>query len=167
MSGWRVADTVGLVARAWLWLAGVTVPLVSLSAMCWWVTASVVADDWSGGVDDGLSAVYWLLLFDAVTAVVALGGAVVSLPFTHALGLLMAGVRSRGLQVVATTVLAGALGTVTGWATGEAWAPQSGPFFAAFVGVTAAGAGALARQGQFRSAARRESSVGRPGAVRP
>ncbi|MGL3199346.1 MULTISPECIES: hypothetical protein [Curtobacterium] len=164
---WRFGDTVGLVARAWLWLAGVTVPLVSLSFVCWWVTASVVAYDWSGGLGDELSAVYWLFLFDAVTAVVALGGAVVSLPFTHALGVLMAGVRSHGLQVVATTVLAGGLGSGTAWAAGEAWAPHSGPFFAVFVGATAAGAGALARWGQLRSAARTASSVRRAEAVWP
>lgn len=156
MTAWRIDDTIGLVARAYGWFALVTVPVVSVTVACWTATVSAVVDGWRGGLEEVLSAV---LLFDVVTAVAALGGAVVSLPFTRVLGVLLVDVRSPRLQVVATTVLAGGLGCVTAWIAGEAVLPPSGPLLALFVGVSAAGAGALARWGQLRSDTRQRPGV--------
>lgn len=159
MTGWSVGDSARLVARAYGWLVGVTVPaatvVVSLGAMA----VSAVLGGWQDTGGASGSVLGGVVLVDAVVAVVALGGALVSLPFTHALGLLLRGVRSARLQVLATALLAGVLGTVTAWCASDWWSPFSGPWFGAFIGVSAAAAGALARRGQLRAVGRRPGGV--------
>lgn len=155
MSGWRFRDTVRLVFAAYGWLVGVTVPAVTLSIGV--VDAVLSAVRYGSPL---LSEAVWgtlltMLLVDVAAAVVAIGGAVFALPFTHVLGRRLSGVRSRAVHVSATAVLAGVLGAVTGWWSGEWWWPSSGPPVAAVIGVAATGAGAIARWRQLRASTAR------------
>lgn len=152
MNEWTWAASARLIGRAYCWLVGVTVPGVAIAAVLVFSGVGLVRDPGSAvGIADGdlLGSLGYLLVWDVAVAVVAMAGAVVSLPFTYALGVLLRRVRSRTAHVVATAALAGVLGGVSsGWIWGNDGV-EAGLGFGAVVGASTAAAGAIARWRQL------------------
>jgi hypothetical protein len=162
MNEWTWGDSAGLVARAYCWLVGVTVPAGMVLAFVVQLAVSAAQDPhhrfWGPDLELLVLFAFWAAV---IVAVVAVGGAVVALHCTHVLGLLLRRVRCRALHVVATAVLAGVLGAVTAGAIGAiegVWAAQ---VLGSSMGASTGVAGAIARWRQLRARAR-EAAAPRP-----
>lgn len=144
---WTWRASVRLELRALGWMLGGTLPAATIVGV---LVGSAVPDLGSDGTwwSTALSAVASAVYMDAVSLVPTVVGAAIALPFTMALGLLMRPVRRRGLHVLATALLAGALAALPA----AVW-PPTWPLFAV-VSAAAGSAGALARVGVFRRADR-------------
>jgi hypothetical protein len=94
MKQWTGAETTELIVKAYLWLVCVTAP----------ATAFIVV-----GIRDIGALILFFPVAVIITAICALGGGVVAIPFTHLLGKALTGVRSRLVRALAHSVLAGAL----------------------------------------------------------
>jgi hypothetical protein len=103
MEQWTFEKTFRLVGTSYLWLVGVTAPAAAILA---WFVISVGAGDFVDGLFSGM---WFFMIFVVVFAIIAVGGAGVSLPLTHVLGRALQSQRRRTTHVVAHTVLAGAL----------------------------------------------------------
>jgi hypothetical protein len=161
MNEWTWGDSARLVGRAYCWLVGVTVPAVTIAWTVAIATISAVQGrsvaGWTAGADVGITVVV-LIWMNVVIDIAALVGAVVALPCTFVLGLLLRRVRSRALHIVAAAALAGAL---SGVAAGSTWALGDGGsalMLGAPIGVAAAAAAAIARWRQLVVAARETSA---------
>lgn len=164
MTEWTWGDSARLVGGAYCWLVGVTMPAVTIAWTVAIATISAVQDrsvgGWTAGADVGMTVVV-LFCMNVVIDIAALVGAVVALPCTFALGLLLRRVRSRALHIVAAAALAGVVG---GGAAGWTWAlGDGGPalMLGAPIGVAAAAAAGVARWRQLVVAAR-ETTVSQP-----
>lgn len=104
---WTGAATCELVAKSYLWLVGVTAPATALLA---WLVTSIPSGTFVDSLDSGL---WFFVIFLIVFGILALGGAVVALPFTHFLGRGLRRVRSRHTHVLAHAVLAGTLAAIS------------------------------------------------------
>ncbi|MCJ1715784.1 hypothetical protein [Curtobacterium sp. VKM Ac-2922] len=147
---WTWRASILLELRALGWMLGATLPVAT--TVCMLVAATVPAvlpEGWeSTGFRDvgyGLVVLTMMEVYGAIPTVV---GAVVALPFTMLLGLLMRPVRRPGLHVLATCLLAGTLAAVP-----LALGPFAWVLFTP-VSLAAGAAGALARHGALRRAAR-------------
>lgn len=147
-SSWTWGDSWWLELRALGWMLGATLPITIVLAMLlpgslagWGMTSQTW---WQAAVN----VVLWALMVDAISALPTVVAVLVSLPFTMGLGLLLRPVRSRVLQVIATSALAGTLAALP-----LALVPDA---FVLFVpmSLAAGAAGALARRGEFRRADR-------------
>ncbi|MGU3411179.1 hypothetical protein ACLBWP_13800 [Microbacterium sp. M1A1_1b] len=153
---WSWRASIRLELRALGWMLGATLPVVTVIGVV--IVMSVPAID-PGWVSDGwwstvLGAVGWAVYITVFAAIPTVVGAVVALPFTMLLGLLMRPVHRTGLHVLATSLLAGVLA-----AAPLAIIPDGWTLFVP-VSLAAGAAGALARHGTFRRAARtRERSA--------
>ncbi|MBT2501099.1 hypothetical protein [Curtobacterium sp. ISL-83] len=107
MKQWTGADTCGLVIKSYLWLVCATAPATALVV---WVVDNVRRGTFLESLG-GAAGLF--VVFIVVFAVVALGGAVVALPFTHVLGRGLQRVRSDLTHALAHAVLAGALAAIT------------------------------------------------------
>jgi hypothetical protein len=144
---WSWRASVRLELRALGWMLGATLPVATVVGV---LVGSAVPDLGTDGTwwSTAVSALGSAVSMDVVSLVPTVVGAVVALPFTMLLGLLMRPVRHRGLHVLATALLAGGLAAVPA----AVW-PPTWPLFA-IVAAAAGGAGALARAGGFRRADR-------------
>lgn len=144
---WTWRASVRLELRALGWMLGATLPAASVVGV---LVAAAVPDLgtdgtwWSTAGSAVVSAVY----MDAVSLIPTVVGAVVALPFTMLLGVLMRPVRHRVVHVLSTALLAGALAAVPA----AVW-PPTWPLFAV-VSAAAGAAGAFARAVGFRRADR-------------
>jgi hypothetical protein len=163
MDTWDIGDTVGLIGRSFLWMAGVTVPVGAVA-----VAATVAVT--SGIAPDALSWVWWVLVFVVVADALTLVGAVLSAPFTHLLGRALRRVPSRAVHTAAHAALAGVLGAVTSSLAMAWWMSNVVPQLSLGIAVAAGAAAAIAtwrRTGPSRDRAvdddtdaREESSAG-------
>lgn len=94
MKQWTGAETCELIVKAYLWLVCVTAPATALIVI---------------GVQDAGVLPLFFPVAVVVTAICALGGGVVSIPFIHLLSRSLTRVRSRLVHTLAHAVLAGAL----------------------------------------------------------
>jgi hypothetical protein len=94
MKQWTGAETCKLIVKAYLWLVCVTAP----------ATTFIVV-----GLRDLGAIILFFPVAVIITAICALGGGVVSIPFTHLLGRALIRVRSRIVHALTHAVLAGAL----------------------------------------------------------
>lgn len=145
---WTWSDSWWLELRALGWMLGVTLPVTIAVCMSLPGTLAgwgMVDQTWWQAI---INVVLWALLIDAVSALPTVAAVIVSLPVTMLLGLALRPVRSRTLQIIGTSVLAGTLAAVP-------LAPW--PDFAVLfvpMSIAAGAAGALARNGEFRRADR-------------
>lgn len=143
MRTWTACDAVELVERSWVWMAFVTTPVTITLGVGW----SFLAD---GGIGrpEGLAALALTAFLLAVVAgLVTVGGGVVALPCTYALGWALARISARrGVHVVAHALLAGGLAALCVWVLetywSHAWAPI--PSLRLLIAVSAAAAAAIA-----------------------
>ncbi|WIB60920.1 hypothetical protein DEJ13_03545 [Curtobacterium sp. MCLR17_007] len=158
---WTWRASIRLELRALGWMLGVTLPTVTVLGF---VVATAAPALGVGLVDgtwwsDALNAVVWAVYMAVISAIPTVVGAVVALPFTMVLGLLMRPVRHRAVHVVATSLLAGTLAAVPFLFVSDAWV------LATPVVLAAGAAGALARHGVFRRADRAREA--RPTTIEP
>ncbi|WIJ44391.1 hypothetical protein [Curtobacterium citreum] len=154
--GWTLAESVELEARAYGWLVLVTLPAVTLAVV---QVLAIGAGD-AGGL--GWSVAWWVFGVPFVSALPALGAAIVVLPVTYGVGRCLRRVDSDAAHVGWTAVTAGLTAAVmieviagATWYTApfRADALLFGLVYAVPFGIAAAVAGALARIGQLRRAA--------------
>ena len=147
---WTWSDSRWLEIRAFGWMLGVTLPatvvigLVGAGASSGWDVETSFGS-WLSAIG---GTVVWMLMVDVVAFLPTMAAAIVALPFTMLLGRAMRPVRSRLLQIAATSALAGVLAALPLVALPD-WFIILGP-----ISVAAGAAGALARNGEFRRADR-------------
>ena len=111
---WTWRASIRLELRALGWMLGATLPVVTVVG----VLVAPAVPGLGGGLGDGTwwstagNAVVAAVYMDAVSLIPTVVGAVVALPFTMLLGVLMRPVRHRVLHVLSTALLAGALAAV-------------------------------------------------------
>jgi hypothetical protein len=152
--GW--AGSWRLELRAYCWMIGALLPLANLLAV---LAIGVPSGQFLQGAAWGgliVEALGWAVLADGVAAVFTVGAAIVVIPLTQALALLLRRVRSRAVHIAASSFLAGTLAAVPLAFIGS---PQGADWFFGIVvfvpiSIAAGAAGAIARRGEFRRADR-------------
>lgn len=146
---WTADDACALHGRAIAWMLGLTLPVASVAGML--VAPFFAPGTWTFTGGPWWSTLWgvvgWAVLVDAVSIVPVAVAALVTVPVTFAVGRLLERVRSGWVQVVATSVLAGALAAVP-----VLFGDVGGLVVTVPVSLAAGAAGALARRGQLRSA---------------
>ncbi|MEV7931838.1 hypothetical protein [Curtobacterium sp. NPDC089185] len=143
MRTWTAGDAVELVERSWRWMSFVTTPVTITVGAGW----SFLADGGIGAPDGPPALALTILLLAVVAGLVTIGGAIVALPCTYALGWALTRFAARlGVHVVAHALLAGALAALCVWLLetywSHAWAPLPG--LRLLIALSAAAAAAIA-----------------------
>ncbi len=158
---WTLWDAVRTVERSWRWMAFVTAPLA--------ITATSLWDALVEGVlttpDDIAAVALSSLVLAVATGLVAVGGGVLAVPCTNALGRALSRFAlRRGVHVVAHAVLAGTLAALATQALlvwwHVLWAPP--PLGPPLVAVAAGSAAAVATWRSTAPRRRRTATVARP-----
>lgn len=143
MRTWTVWDAVALVERSWVWMAFVTTPVTITVGAGW----SFLADGgiWRPEGPPALALTVFILV--VVAGLVTVGGGIVALPCTYALGWALARMSARcSVHIVAHALLAGGLAALCVWLLetywSHAWAPL--PCLRLLIAVSAAAAAAIA-----------------------
>ncbi|PZE80628.1 hypothetical protein [Curtobacterium sp. MCBD17_032] len=137
MDTWHLGDTLGIIGRSFLWMAGVTVP-VGAAVVCAAISIS------SGSAPDVLSWVWWFLVFVVVADALTLLGAVLSMPFTHLLGRALQRVPSRTVHTSAHAAMAGVLGAGSSALAMAWWMAGVVPQLSLGIAIAAGAAAAIA-----------------------
>lgn len=148
---WTWSDSWWVEIRAYGWLIGVTLPITTfvlslIAGVGGWFTMDW---GWLDALGTALSAMFWL---DLISIPFAFAAVIVVLPFTYLLGRALRRVRSRPIQIAATSILAGTLAAV------PMMSPDTILIFVP-MSIAAGAAGALARRGEFRRADRLAQSA--------
>ncbi|PZF58835.1 hypothetical protein DEJ23_03310 [Curtobacterium sp. MCSS17_008] len=158
---WTFADSVDLEARAYGWMIGVVLPVLSLLPTL--VGLAVMVSSRDVGLSDATATLPWVLLVPLLSAVPTFVAAFLVLPVTWLVGRRLRRVRSDRAHVAWTALTAGVLATVSTMVVALAMTSGTGdPFAFAWsslpMGLAAGVAGALARRGQLRTARRRSDA---------
>lgn len=143
MRTWTAGDAVELVERSWVWMSFVTTPVTITVGAGW----SFLADGGVGRPEGPPALALTIFILAVVAGLVTVGGGIVALPCTYALGWALARISARrGVHVVAHALLAGGLAALCVWVLetywSHAWAPL--PAFRLLISVSAAAAAAIA-----------------------
>jgi len=145
MDSWGMGDTGRLIGSSYGWMITVTTPASA-------VAATTLVAITSGTLPDLMSFVWFTSLFMFATLVLALAGALISVPFTYLLGRALDRVRSRGIHTATHSVLAGVLAAGASSLTTSLWLNNLLPSIAITIAVAAGAAAAIATWRQLRPA---------------
>ena len=145
MDSWGMGDTARLIGSSYGWMVTVTTPASAVAA-----TALVTIT--SGTLPDPMSFVWFTGLFLVATLVLALAGALISVPFTYLLGRALDRVASRAVHTAAHSILAGVLAAGASSLTTSLWLNSLLPSIAITIAVAAGAAAAIATWRQLRPA---------------
>jgi hypothetical protein len=145
MDTWGMADTGRLIGSSYLWMVGVTTPVSGLVVMAFVAITS-------GTLPDLMSFVWFSVLFLVATLVLALAGAVLSVPFTHLLGRALQRVPARAVHSAAHSVLAGLLAAGASSLATAMLMHTAVPSLSITIAVAAGAAAAIATWRQLRRA---------------